>query len=62
MVVSHLVVLMKDQVALYSSKGLTAGYLSTEPGNVEINQEVLEGRYQLVFLNAEAIGRGAEKC
>ena len=54
-VVSPLVALMKDQVASCSSKGLLAGYVSTEPGNEKMNQAVLEGRYRLVFLSPEAL-------
>ena len=54
-IVSPLVALMKDQVASCSSKGLIAGSVSNEPGNEQMNHEVLEGRYQLEFLSPEVL-------
>ena len=54
-VVSPLVALMKDQVDSCTAKGLSAAYVSAEPGNENMNQGVLEGRYQLVFLSPEAL-------
>ena len=55
LIVSPLLALMKDQVAVYSSKGLAAAYVSSEPENRLMRQGVLEGRYQLVFISPESL-------
>ena len=63
--VSPLAALTKDQVAVYSSKGLATAYVSAEPEYRDMRQGVLEGQYQieLVFISAESLftGRSGEK-
>ena len=49
LVVSPLAPWMKDQIADYSSRGLPAAYVSAEPGNRDMKQGVIEGRYQFSF-------------
>ena len=53
-VISPLVVLMKDQVNNFASKGLSAGYVS-EDSSHEMKLGVLSGAYQLVFFSPEAV-------
>ena len=53
-IVSPLVALMKDQVALYSSKGVSAAYISRET-DYEMARGVTEGRYQLVYFSPESL-------
>ena len=55
MVASPLVALMKDKVAGCSSMDLSAGYINVETGNEEMQQGVLEGKYQLVFMSPESL-------
>lgn len=59
-VVSPLLALMKDQVAVYSSRGLAAAYVSSEPENRLMRQGVLEGLYQLVYISPELLFRSAQ--
>ena len=54
LVVSSLVALMKDQVAHCSSRGLRAGYISSDSSN-SMKKEVLEGRCQVVFISPESL-------
>ena len=38
--------------------GLSAGYVIAEPGNEDMRQGVLTGRYQLVFISPESLLNG----
>ena len=35
--------------------GLNAGYVNAEPGNEDMQQGVLEGKYQLVFMSPASL-------
>ena len=54
LIVSPLVALMKDQVASFETKGVSAVHLA---GNVsqEVKMEVVSGNYRLVFLSPEQL-------
>lgn len=50
MVVSPLIALMKDQSALFTRKGISAGYVSDrESTDRETRRKILRGEFQLVF-------------
>ena len=53
-VVCPLLALMKDQVDVYSSKGIRAAAVSSDT-NPDIKQRILEGNYQLVFISPESL-------
>ena len=53
-IISPLVALMKDQVALYSSNGTSAAYISQET-EYEMARGVTEGRYQLVYFSPKSL-------
>ena len=55
-VVSPLLALMKDQVATYSSKGLSVGCVTHETSQSEISK-VREGKYQLLFFSPETLAK-----
>lgn len=56
MVVSPLIALMKDQSMSFTSKGITAGYVSDkESTNKETRRKILRGEFQLVFISPEAL-------
>ena len=58
MIVSPLVALMREQVASFSSRGISAACLS-DMGDRETNKEmrraIKRGKFQLVFLSPEAL-------
>ena len=56
-VVSPLVALMKDQVAHCLSRGLTAGYISSDSSDT-MKKEILEGKCQVVFISPESLFTG----
>ena len=53
-VVSPLIALMKDQVAVYSAKGMKAGCITRESSSVE-KAEVVKGNLQLVYFSPESL-------
>ena len=55
-VVSPFLALMKDQVATYSSKGLSVRCVTHETSQSEISK-VREGKYQLLFFSPEAFSK-----
>ena len=57
-VVSPLVALMKDQVAQCSSRGLAAGFVSTDPNDHSMRRQVMEAKFQIVFMTPEALFAG----
>ena len=57
-VVSPLVALMKDQVAQCSSRGLAAGFVSTDPNDHSMRRQVMEAKFQIVFMSPEALFAG----
>ena len=48
---------MKDQVAVYTSKGLKIGCVTGESSSTE-KSEVLKGNFQLVFFSPESLLSG----
>ena len=57
-IVSPLVALMKNQVAHCSSRGLTAGFDSSDPNHHIMRKQILEGKCQLVFISPESLFTG----
>ena len=57
LVVSPLVALMKDQVTHCLSRGLTAGYISSDSSDT-MKKEILEGKCQIVFISPESLFTG----
>ena len=57
LVVSPLVALMKDQVAHCSSRGLAAGYISSDSSD-SMKEEILGGKCQVVFISPESLFSG----
>ena len=57
LVVSPLVALMKDQVAHCTSRGLTAGFISSDSSD-SMKKEILEGKCQVVFISPESLFTG----
>ena len=55
LVVSPLISLMKDQVMQFVAKGVLAGYVSSEPENKEMQEDIMKGKYQLVFSSPESL-------
>ena len=43
------------QVSSFSSKGLSAAYVTGEPGNEDVKRGVRKGEYQLVFFTPELL-------
>ena len=56
-VVSPLIALMKDQVAVYSARGLKVGCVTGESSSEEKSQ-VVKGNFQLVFFSPESLLSG----
>ena len=52
-VISPLIALMKDQACKFSEKGLSA--VQVGECSKEVNQHIIDGEYQLVFVSPEAI-------
>ena len=55
LVVSPLISLMKDQVKHFAAKGISAGYVSSELENKDMQDSIMRGEYQLVFISPEAL-------
>ena len=56
MVVSPLIALMKDQLAKFTERGITAVCISDlESMNKESRRKVVNGEYQLVYISPEAL-------
>jgi ATP-dependent DNA helicase RecQ len=51
--ISPLIALMKDQVATFLSKGVSA--VRAGDCHISTSQKIMEGEYQLVFFSPEAI-------
>jgi superfamily II DNA helicase RecQ len=51
-VVTPLIALMKDQVAIFTSKGVSATYVGCES---EMEQAIMQGSYQLIFISPESL-------
>ena len=56
-VVSPLIALMKDQIAVYSARGLKVGCVTGEFSSKEKSQ-VVKGNFQLVFFSPESLLSG----
>lgn len=54
LIVSPLISLMKDQVKHFVAKGVSAGYVSSEPENKDMQGRIMR-EYQLVFISPEAL-------
>ena len=54
-VVSPLIALMKDQVASFTSKGVSATYVGCESVTSEMEQAIMQGSYQLIFISPESL-------
>ena len=56
-VVSPLIALMKDQVAIYSAKGLKVGCITGE-STPEVKNQVVKGNFQMVYFSPESLLSG----
>ena len=56
-VVSPLIALMKDQVAIYSAKGLKVGCITGE-STPEVKSQVVKGSFQMVYFSPESLLSG----
>ena len=56
-VVSPLIALVKDQVAIYSAKGLKVGCITGE-STLEVKSQVVKGNFQIVYFSPESLLSG----
>ena len=59
-VVSPLIALMEDQVATFTSAGLSAAYVNDENPSKDTQRMIKRGEYQLVFISPEALFKTLE--
>jgi len=59
-VVTPLLVLKKNQVAVFTAKGLSAAYVSVDTDD-ETRDRIYEGEFQLLFIGPEQL-LGKKKC
>ena len=55
MVVSPLIALMKDHVTAFTSKGISAAYVSDKESDRGAKRRIKNGKYQLIFSSPEAL-------
>ena len=58
LVISPLVALMADQVAQCCSRGITAGFVSSDPSDYSMKKQIQEGNCQVVFISPESLFTG----
>ena len=54
-IVSPLTALIKNQVSMFQSKGLKAGYIGASQADQHMITDILQGTYQLVYTSPEAL-------
>lgn len=55
LIVSPLTALMKDQVASFEKRGITAAFCGSEQKNLDVYKSIRAGRVQLVYITPEAL-------
>ena len=53
-VVTPLIALMKDQVAIFTSEGVSATYVGCETVTSKMEQAIMQGSYQLILISLES--------
>ena len=53
--ISPLSALMCDQVSSFNSKGIKSAFVNSEAGSIPYHNDILEGKFQLVFISPESL-------